>query len=279
MSNESRLSRFSFRSPARFFAPSTVPPLPATTRPKSYLYVGVRPPSFQFDSFTRRTMYRPAPVPDIFFQASSGEEPAGRLTTDTFAPALERPSLIMPESTSTKGSLPGRSGAIKDGSGIPNWSRMIPSNLGPFSPETTYGRASITPTARFFSAPLYSLGVSSLFGTGVVQAQTRKTGRIGNSRFKARRVFLFSSVVWKTCIKYKTLAMEIAACNLTFAPAPARGRGRWFTKARCFSPVAVGRAVRAQAVLVVRYRHNQAPKRPEERANMIRPSHAQIRWF
>src|SRR2546427_9482350 len=64
MSNGSRLARFSFCSPARFFAPSTVPPLPATTRPKSYLYVGVRPPSFQFDSFTRRTMYRPAPVPD-----------------------------------------------------------------------------------------------------------------------------------------------------------------------------------------------------------------------
>jgi hypothetical protein len=27
---------------------------------------------------------------------------------------------------------------------------------------------------------------------------------------------MFSSVGWKTCIKYKTLAMEIAACNLTF---------------------------------------------------------------
>src|SRR6058998_2045794 len=169
MSNGSRLARFSLCSPARFFAPSTVPPLPATTRPKSYLYVGLRPPSFQFDSFTRKRMYRPAPVPDIFFQASSAEEPAGRPTTDTFAPASERPSLIIPESRSTNGSFPGRSGVTKDGSGIPNWSRMMPSNLGPFSPETTYGRASITPTATFFSVPLYSLGVSSPFGMGVAQ--------------------------------------------------------------------------------------------------------------
>src|SRR5437899_12671800 len=123
-------------------------------------------------------MYRLAPVSDIFFQASSTGEPAGRLTTDTFAPTSERPSLIMPESRSTNGSSPGRAGARK-ASGIPQSSRKMPSNLGPLLPESTYGRASMTPTARFFSVPPDSLEINEDSGMREEQPLPRKNTKQG----------------------------------------------------------------------------------------------------